>query len=269
MTTIYLQKSNRGKKSFKKTFFIVLVLVAIAFAVRIFWGGSVDQTALSVGGPVASGYTGIKGKLVYITAMLGSRQSLIAENKELKDRLEENMAKLLRFDSLQKENQDLISAYGRSPFATSSVLGNVISKPPQSPYDVLVVDVGSRDGVAVGDRVNGIGGVPIGRVAEVSDATSKAVLFSSFGEKNEFIIARTGASISVIGKGGGNMEAALAQELDIVEGDDITLPQFGGTVVASVAAIDATVTAASKTALLRLPTNVFHLRWVEVVKNLE
>jgi cell shape-determining protein MreC len=118
----------------------------------------------------------------------------------------------------------------------------------------------------LGDRVYGPGNVLVGRVSEATDSTAKVVMYSSVGEKNDMIVERTSESISVEGSGGGNLEAEVPQEMDIVVGDALVLPQFNGAVVASVVSIDASVTSAFKRVLFKTPLNVFSFRWVNVTQ---
>ncbi len=269
MMMIYLQRNrqqSRRNRGLWSALLIAFLIIAGIILLQIFAHGAIDKIALSTGGPVAKIYTSIKNNVAFAAAMVKSRHSLVDDNEELKAKLADIEAEHIRFNSILKENQDLLSAYGRSPFTKSVVIANVTAKPPQSPYDLVIVDIGSRDGVALGNRAYALGGIPIGKVVETSDATSKVVLYSSIGEENQFVHERTGASISAVGTGGGNLEATVAQEVDIVEGDKLTLPQFGGTVVATVVQVESTVTSASKRVLFRLPINLFNLRWVEIVR---
>lgn len=237
----------------------------------MFAGGVVERVALSFGGPVAKSYFEIKNSFSFVAEMLRSRSTLVQENIDLQKQLVEQSGKLARFDTLVKENVDILAAYGRSVAATATankvVLANVVVKPPQSAYDVLVVDVGTNSAVKVSALVYALGGIPIGRVSETADTTAKVVLFSSDGEQNEVVQERTGASIPVVGKGGGNMEAIVPQDMDVLEGDKVTLPKFSAAVAASVVQVDSTITSSSKRVLFRLPVNVFNLRWVEISKS--
>ncbi len=243
---------------------VALFVIALIFALEIFAGKPVGKFSLAVGGPVASVYTAVEHKLSFVAAFSSSKGSLIRENDRLTQELNNMQAQLLSFESLYKEHQELLSAYGRMPVFNPTVLGNVIAKPPQSPYDILVVDVGSKDGVGVGARVYGLGGQPIGRVSESANATAKLVLFSSNGEQTQAIVERTGATIVIVGTGGGNMEAEVSPDIDIVKNDRIILPEFNGAIVALVAEIDSRETSASKRVLFNAPTNIFNLRFVEI-----
>lgn len=265
---IYLQKSRQSRKkplwvTLATAFFVILLL----WTAQRFAGGFVGRLAMNIGGPFASAYLSFENKIKFTTAFLHSRTSLVNENKKLRADIENNQAKLLRFETLQREHDELLTEFNRSPFAGKVVLGNVLSKPPQSPYDVLVVDVGSGHGVVAGNQVYGVGGLPLGRVQETTKTSAKIVMFSSVGEETQVVGGRTSSAFTLVGTGGGNLETQVSQDTDIVIGDTVVLPQFGGNIVASVVAVDTSVASSFKRILFRVPVNVFDIRWVEILKN--
>ena len=69
------------------------------------------------------------------------------------------------------------------------ILSAILAKPNQSPYDTLLIDAGSGQGIKTGDTVFALGDVPIGRVDVVYDNSAKVVLFSNPGEKTEAVIS--------------------------------------------------------------------------------
>ncbi len=267
MSTIYLQRSRQPRRRFfSRSTLIAVIIILIALAVLFFAGNAVSKMAMKTGGPVASVFTSFKNEITFIGAFVSSRAHLINENRRLQAELIESEDKIIRFDTLYQEHQDLLLAYNRSSNAGSVVLANVIAKPPQSPYDVILVDIGSASGISLGSRVYGLGGIPLGRVGEVTTSQAKIILFSSVGEENQAVIERTGAAITLKGVGGGNMESEVGQDLDIIPGDKILLPQFNGALIASVVEVDKTATSAFKKVLYRTPINIFHMRFVEILK---
>jgi hypothetical protein len=54
--------------------------------------------------------------------------------------------------ALLQENNDMADMLGR-PAAPNAVIAAVLSKPPFEAYDTLIVDAGSAQGIAVGDKV--------------------------------------------------------------------------------------------------------------------
>lgn len=267
MNTIYLQRSRQQRRRFfSRSTLVAVIFIVIGISLVIFAGKAVSKTAMVTGGPVASVFTAFKNEMKFASAFVSSRTNLINENRKLQLELQKTQDKIIRFDTLYQEHQNLLQAYNRSSYAGSVVLGNVVAKPPQSPYDIILVDTGSASGIALGSRVYGLGGIPLGRVGEVTASQAKILLFSSVGEENQAIIERTGASVVLKGVGGGNLESEVGQDVDIIAGDKILLPQFNGALIASVVEVEETPTSAFKKIFYRTPVNIFHLRFVEIVK---
>jgi|CXWK01.1.fsa_nt_gi cell shape-determining protein MreC len=272
MTTFYLQKSKRSNsKALWTAVVIVLVLVSGAFLLQRYAGGAVSRVALTIGAPFSSVYAALARNTAFIGTFFQSKAALIRENQELRSYIVAHDEQEDRFEALSHEYQELLSLSGRNASTTSirrtgerAVVANVVVRPPQSPYDVLILDVGSEQGVTSGMVAYSIGGGVVGRVDSVSGKSAKVVMFSSVGEKSQAIVSRTGEAIQILGSGGGTLVAEVAQEMDIIVNDKIVLPQFGGLVVATVASVDSSVTSSFKKILLSAPVSLSSLRWVEV-----
>lgn len=265
---IYLQKSRpNNNRKLTVSVSITILLVAVIIVLKIFFGGMVEKTSLSIGGPISSGYLFMKNEIVYIGSLFRSRSALVKENHNLRAKIESDRVSVIRFNSLKTEYQNLITEFGRNSFVNQIILGNVISKPPKTPYDVIVSDVGIHDGAVIGSRVYGFGGIPLGRVGEVAEFSSKIILFSSPGETSQVILERTNSTLDIVGLGGGNMKSEVIQDLDVMVGDVILLPEFGGAIIGSVFEIETNVTSAFKTVYFKSEQNILNIRWVEIVKS--
>ena len=157
------------------------------------------------------------------------------------------------------------------------ILAAVLAKPGVSPYDTFLLDLGAKDGAAIGNLVFAEGDIPIGRLASVTSDTAKAVLFSSTRERTPVVIH---ASLSVpadllqkgesdifweiIGRGGGNFEMILPRDFTLVRGDPVALPGLRSYAVAVVETILSDPRDSFKKALLRSPVNLQDLKFVEV-----
>lgn len=270
MTTFYLQKSKPERKHPLIFALIILIFIGVIFiSLQIFAGSALERFTMSVGGPVATLYVSIKNKLSLIGAFSHSRIYLVEENRKLRTEIEKNNEKNFQYDSLLSEHTMLLSSYGRNlaiATGTRVVLGNVISKPPKNPYDVLHVDVGAQDGVTNESRVYTAGGLPVGRVVESGSRYSKIIMYSSVDESTSVILERTGETLDVTGRGGGNLEVDAPQEFDVIVGDKIILPEFNSAIVATVVEFESNPTGATKKILFKTPINIFNLRWVEIEK---
>src|SRR3989344_5593533 len=70
-----------------------------------------------------------------------------------------------QLDALYQENLDLKARLNRDA-RVGRILGAVLLRPPATPYDTLVIDIGSDEGVALGGTVSAGGTIMIGTILE-------------------------------------------------------------------------------------------------------
>lgn len=134
---------------------------------------------------------------------------------------------------LKKENDDLKALLGRKP-VQHTILARVLTKPPQAPYDQLIVDVGLDEGVFDGAQIYDDNNSLIGVVLAASPHFSKAQLFSSPNISTEAELSRKGSVLSLIGLGDGSFTVQVPRDFDIKEGDIFVLPGIKSKPLASV-----------------------------------
>ncbi len=183
----------------------------------------------------------------------------------LQDEIASLKQKEIDYDAILAENQSLKAQFGRME-NKNRVLAAIISKPPASPYDTFVLDVGSVEGVVLSDKVFISDTVIVGVITSVTSHTSLVTLFSGGGNKQQAILARTGASYELVGEGGANLELEVPKDTDILWGDSFMYPGLSTSVIASVYYIDTNSQSSFKTIYLRIPGNVFQTRFVFVQK---
>lgn len=213
----------------------------------------------SIGNVISSPFSKIKNYFVF-------KSSLVEENLKLEDELNALKIKELDYDTLSKENESLKAELGRDK-SSERVLAAVLSKPPRSPYDTLVLDVGSEDGIAPGSKVYFGENIIVGLVRNITPHTSLVSLFSTSNEKQEAILSRTGASFVLNGKGGENFQFEVPKDTDILWGDVFMYPGLASNVIASVYYIDTNSQSSFKTVYLRIPANVFSAKYFFVGKS--
>ena len=190
----------------------------------------------------------------------------------MQSRLSREEARILNYDSLLAENENLKGMLGRKDAKASTILAAILSKPNQSAYDTLVVDVGATQGIEEGSTVFALGNVPIGRVALVYQDSSKVTLFSSAGEKTQAIISLGYGSgeagkdifIELVGRGGGNFEMTMPKDFIIKKGDQAVLSGRNPYLLAVAEKIISDPRDPFVKVLLVSPVNVQELKFVEV-----
>lgn len=164
---------------------------------------------------------------------------------------------------LQDENQNLKSILARKG-DRALTLGYILKKPPFSAYDIFILDIGSTDGVQVGNPVYVLGEILIGEIAETDAHISKVKLYSSFGEKFDVFIGPKSLSAHAIGRGGGSFEAELPRDSAVKEGDIVTIPSVANGTFAVVSKVLADPARPFATILFSQPFNLYEQKWVGV-----
>ncbi len=195
------------------------------------------------------------------------KNSLIKQKQELEDEVAVLKLKEIDYDVLVKENQELKEQIGRQG-DKNLVFARVLSRPPKSPYDTFVIDIGSNHGVVQSDRVYLSDNVVIGIVKTITPNTSLVELFSSGENKQEAILSRTGASYVLVGKGGANFQIEVPKDSDVLWGDIFLYPGINSSVIGSVYYIDENSQSSFKTIYIRIPGNVFQAKSVFVNRTL-
>jgi cell shape-determining protein MreC len=126
--------------------------------------------------------------------------------------------------------------------------------------------VDSKYDIAEGDRViageNGL----IATIDQVTDSTAQGTLISGSFWKGDAVIARLGITVPVDGKGSGNFELHVPRDMDVRDGDVMTLPGSPDFVFGVIKSIQFDERDPYQTVLARTPVNVQELKFVRVVK---
>ncbi|MDO8518438.1 MAG: rod shape-determining protein MreC [bacterium] len=227
-------------------FFLILIFLAAVLwrsqATGLFWQAAAPLLALR-NGFATSPTAQLNAELAATKAMRADRNVLYQENLQLK-------ARLGRDGSVQ------------------TILAGVLMRPPATPYDTLMIDAGSQQGVTENDLVSAGGTVLIGRVAQVYGATARVVLFSAPGQTyNALLSIQNGASsvpVEVQGQGAGSLEAQVPAKTAVAVGDAVLFPGIAGGFSSVVSHIDVKDGESFETLYMHLPVDPLTLRYVEV-----
>lgn len=191
-------------------------------------------------------------------AKLSLRNEILAdENAALAN---ENQALLQKTASLEA----LLGSPAPGKSTPSGILAGVVARPPEAPYDTLVLAQGSRAGIALGQEVFGAGNVPIGVISSVLDDFSRVTLFSSSGVSIAGWVGSANIPLTVTGVGAGSMSASLARSANIAVGDSVFGPGPGMLPIGTVTRIDESPSSPSITLRIMPALNLFSVSWVVV-----
>lgn len=166
---------------------------------------------------------------------------------------------------LQKEaDQGALLGAASSKRSVQGTVAGVISRPPASPYDTLVIAAGADAGITLGQEAFGPGGTPLGVVSAVLADFSRVTLFSSSGMSVEGWVGRASVPLTLRGAGGGTLRASLSRSAGIAAGDTVSVPGPGALPIGSVVRVDSDPSSPSVTLQIQPALNPFSLTWVEL-----
>lgn len=196
-----------------------------------------------------------------------TKSSLFKENEGLKIENQDLKNKMVDYTALSNENRELKELMGRIIPKDDFILGAILARPNRSPYDTIIIDIGTDHGLYEGQKVFVSGDIPIGVISKVYSNTSLVALYSNPGQKTEGILDGTNATVELVGRGGGNFEMTIPLDLSVENGKIVLLPGIKREVLAIVDGLISVATDPAKRVLLRSPINIQTVRWVQVKKN--
>lgn len=222
----------------------IAVVVALLLLLRIFFPSALTSLISPLSHVGTSGVS-------FIHAFSAGEQM-----REERDRLREEN------EALTREIARLTSETKRTP-EQAGITAGVLSRPPMTPYDVLIVNAGSTQGVSVGSLVHALG-VPVGVVVRVGMSSSHVRLYSASGASTEGWLGEARLPVTVVGEGAGALSAETPRELPVAVGDVVYLPGPGALPVGTVRLIESNPASPSQTLYIEPFINPFTLTDVEI-----
>ncbi len=256
MKTNYRQR-NRRRNPFLKRAAILIVVFAAAAVFFKFSSGFIS----AVISPIWLGEKTASKNLANSFSWFQSRDELAAENMRLKEELSSRDAEMVSLRVAAERMNELLSTLGRSETG-SSVLAAILVRPPETPYDILIVDAGENQGIKKGDKASMLEGPVLGVVAEVYPDTSKVILYSESGEKTNAILERNSIPVVLLGQGGGSFNIDLPRDVEVKEGDKILSAGIPSNLIGVVGEVKLSPTDSFKKVLVKGASNIFSLNYV-------
>ncbi|MGH7141037.1 MAG: rod shape-determining protein MreC [Minisyncoccia bacterium] len=253
---------RRTRRGFAVSVAVLAVLIAAVFFAHspttgVFW---------RLMAPLYSVESAIALHARYITAPFESNEQLAAENATLQSQVATLKAEAADRTLLADENAQLQSEFGETPASQKIILANILARPPELPYDELIVDTGGSASIATGDAA-GFGNTLIGKVISVGPTSARIELFSAAGVSTNALLDAT-TPITLSGQGGGMLTAQVPSGTAVTAGDAVSLPSAPLYSIALVQHIDAKEGSSFKELNLSLPVDIFSLPNVEILSKI-
>lgn len=264
------KRVNRSKETKRRTLLLAVGIFLIVFVLgRTGAVGALSGFSIAVAKPFLAVGRAVQTGGHTVVILFKTKKQLANEVTSLKTLIADTEADVLLSSAAQKENEELKATLGRMQSVHEYLFARVLMKPNQSPYDTIVLDVGERDGVHVGDQVFADGIVHIGKIFDVDARTSKALLYSAPGEKTLARLPASGIDVELIGRGGGSFSVALSRDVVIAEDEAVVIPDLYSTLIGRVVRSVTDDRDPSQTVYVKSPINIQSLDFVEVRKSNE
>lgn len=242
---------------------VVVLAVLGIFAVNFATHQKLSGYARSVAGAAWS-VTDKASQSVLSTGLLSSRAQLAKENAQLRSLVEMLQENKLENDILKDENASLKELTNAVDEGSQFVTARVISNLDSSLYDTLSIRAGALDGVAIGARVRGPGGVGIGSIISADAHSALVQLYTKAGEREKVSILDAGP-LSFEGHGNSSGSVDVPRGLTVATGTPVYLSGTR-TLIGTTVHIEAKPSDALQKIFVLLPFNPNSLVYVTVEK---
>lgn len=168
--------------------------------------------------------------------------------------------------ALEAKVSDLTNLLGTRTQPAPGIVASVRARPPVAPYDVLIIDQGTSDGVMIGALVTGNGGTPIGTIGQADATQSRVTLFSTHGIQTSAWVGNTRIPVTLTGAGAGAFTAGVPKAAGVQVGDGVYIANNGAYPVGTVVKIEEDPSSPTVGLDVRPYANPFSLAWVTVAK---
>lgn len=248
--TYLLKHKDRRSKSYKKISYIIsfATILIVAFFVFNSFFSSLFTTVFTpisgilnkTGENISSGFK-----------IFEPKSTLVAKIEELENKNRELESRLFDYEITLNENISLKEKALISP--SSYITATPILMPPKTPFDTIIINKGSQDGISQGAIVLYSERVAIGYIEEVNMKSSIVKLYSSSGIKTNSVFLNDGTFVELEGRGGGNFIFEAPLGFEIKEGDIFVLPGDELRAIAEVGAVEREDSSTFITVLLKSP----------------
>lgn len=268
----------------KASFWLIVTVIVLSIAIGVFNGANSDTSFLEnvveiVVSPVQKVFTdigqGISGFFGYFSDKEKLHEeiaALKAENLELKQKISENEGSSIENEQLRK-----LLNLKTDTNAFELKTAEVIARNPANWYNVLTIDKGSADGIALNQPVVSAGNVLVGRISEVGTTWSKVTLLTDslhaagvqVLRSGEFGICEGDASLATEGS---CRLSFVSKNANIIVGDTVVTSGLGGVypkglVIGKIQKIRPDIQGISQYAIVKPEADFKNLRAVSVIQN--
>lgn len=245
----------------RRTLLIVTVFALFLVGIDVLTSGALRNVARPFVVPLV--HYGEMGSAAILGAdFWTSRETLITENKELREQLSRQSAMIASYDVLAEENDELRRMLNLQD-GGQGITAPIISSFRSSPYGTFIVGAGMERGLEEGSVVLSEGGFVLGVITDVSQGSSVGQATFAPGTELDVAVGSTGFTLS--GRGRGNSRAEVPRELPLSEGDVVLAAIYASRPVGVVGRIESASSSAFATVHVVFPLNLNDIHYVHIL----
>ncbi len=197
-----------------------------------------------------------------VPVFIRSRMELLHYTQELEQEIASNQGIAATLAYITAENDELRNLLSAS--SSPQIVAGVLARPPYTPYDTVVIDKGSEDGIVEYAPVYHGKGIALGYVHAVFSHMSYVTLFSSPGVESTVYIFGANLFTTAYGEGGGVVHLSVPQGVSLTRGDAVVLPSLHTGTLGTVDEIQSIATEPEQHAYVTLGVPLQSIRIVSV-----
>lgn len=259
MKMISHQRSNTSKKIIAIIFVAAVVLGLLFVGVR-----NVGTILGTVHTPVAGAVSLSEEVFKTIGAYFVGAKKFMEERDALQSELAIKNSELESLKASVPDYDELRELKEGNP---EHIFAGVMLRPNHTPYDSLVLDKGSQDGIEEGAVVYALGNRPIGSVVRTSGNTSVVALFSSPGIESFVYVRGPNIFVKAIGKGGGVFDVEIPEGIEVLAGNNVLMPTLSSAFLGTITTVRSDPKQPGTIASVPTAVSLNSLRYVAIAKN--
>lgn len=199
-----------------------------------------------------------------IPVFIRSRDDLLQNINELKQEIDAQAGIKDTLALVTAENNELRTLLHAS--STPRTIAGIIATPPYTPYDTIILDRGSEEGVVVHAPVFYGSGKVLGYVQATLPHTALVTLFSSPNLETTVYVYGPNIFATAYGEGGGVTRISVPQGVKLEKGNTVILPSIDSGALGTITDIQSIPTEPEQHGYITFDTPLQSIRLVSIGK---
>lgn len=255
---------GNSRRNFNRPFLVTLALAAALLVCIFFFRPLVGAALARVTTPLYTAVELVRHSLASTPAYFTERARLVEETEALRRELREAEYTNVERRMLEDENEDLRRLLSGMNATSTRIAAGVIARPPFVPYDSLIIDRGTREGVRRGAVVYQSGDRVLGVVIRAFNDSALVELLSTPSVETTVYVIGPDIYATAYGEGNGTVRVSVPQGIALQKGDIVVLPSLKRGVVGEIDTVRADSTEPEQSGFVTLDVPLQSLRFVAV-----